>query len=101
MSAIPPSRICADTLAWDCHAKKLLATPLRLQRYEKILDYTSFEAGFCKINLFCTRNERKWALTCMKLQEENKEKVNFADSVHFFIKIFAQLKFLYYLCSAF
>ena len=37
----------------------------------------------------------------MKLQEENKEKVNFADSVHFFIKIFAQLKFLYYLCSAF
>ena len=24
MSAIPPSRINADTQAWDCHVKKLL-----------------------------------------------------------------------------
>ena len=59
MSAIPPSHIYTDTQAWDCYAKKLLATPLRLQRYEKKLDCTNLRAGFCKINVFCMRNSQK------------------------------------------
>ena len=59
MSAIPPSHIYTDTQAWDCHAKKLLPTPLRLQRYCFFSDYTSFWTINLQISKICNGFETK------------------------------------------
>ena len=72
MSAIPPSRICADTLAWDCHAKKSLPTPLQVQRYEKILIWTNLQTGFYEISLFLLQNRGKLGFNLHRIAEKEQ-----------------------------
>ena len=72
MSVIPPSHICTDTQAWDCYAKKLLATPLRLQRYEKKLTWTKKYGRMWRKFTFCKQNDRKPSLKRGAMDEKKE-----------------------------